>query len=79
MSKTKANPPTVLPDDTDSISVHFYISDGAPRVVFDFPGQGKRFDHAISEYSALTGTQKNNLRAMLQALRDETYTLEGYV
>lgn len=84
MSKSKNSPPVVLPDDADSISVRFYISaseppgSGVPRVTFEFPGQNKRFDHAISEYSSLTGAQKNNLRSMLVALRDETYTLEGF-
>ncbi len=59
--------------------VLFYLADGDPRVTFFFPGEGKFFDHAISEYSSLSGAQKNNLRTMLQALRDETFTLEGYV
>jgi hypothetical protein len=79
MSKTRANPSTVLPDDSESLRVQFYLSEGAPRVRFEFPGQQKTFDHAISEYSSLTGAQKTNLRAMLLALRDETFTLEGYV
>jgi hypothetical protein len=79
MSKTKANPPTVLPDDADSLLVHFYISEGIPRVTFEFPSQGRRFDHAISEYNTLSGAQKTALRALLTALRDETFTLEGYL
>jgi hypothetical protein len=78
MPKSRNNPPTVLPDDADSLVVSFYISDGAPRVTFRFPEQNKSFDHAVSEYSSLTNTQKNNLRTMLLALRDETFTLEGY-
>lgn len=78
MAKTKNQPPLSLPDDADSISVHFYISDGVPRVVFDFPTAKQRFDHAISEYSSLSGAQKTTLRSLLTALRDETFTLEGY-
>lgn len=78
MSKSKARTPIVLPDDADSISVHFYIADGTPRVTFEFAGQSQRFDHAISEYSTLSGAQKTTLRTLLLALRDETYTLEGY-
>lgn len=79
MSKSKNNPPTILPDDADSISVHFFISDGTPMVTFEFPVQSKRFIHALSEYNSLTGPQKISLRSMLTALRDETFTLEGYV
>lgn len=78
MAKTRNNPPTVLPDDADSLRVQFYLSEGVPRVRFEFPSQQKTFDHAINEYSSLTGAQKTNLRAMLLALRDETFTLEGY-
>ncbi len=78
MSKSKAQAPAVLPDDADSISVRFYISDGAPRVTFEYPSQNKRFDHAISEYNSLTAGQKTTLRTLLLALRDETFTLEGY-
>lgn len=78
MSKSKARTPIVLPDDVDSISCHFYISDGDPRVTFEFSGQSVKFDHAISEYTTLTGAQKTTLRTLILALRDETYTLESY-
>lgn len=78
MSKTRANPPTVLPDDADSVRVQFYLSEGLARVRFEFPAQQRTFDHALSEYSSLSGAQKTTLRTLLTALRDETYTLEGY-
>ena len=81
MPKSKANAPTVLPDDANALSVQFYISDAAsgnvPRVSFTYP-QGAHFDHAISEYTTVTPAQKTALRAILLALRDETFTLEGY-
>ncbi len=79
MPKSRNRSPIVLPDDTDSLVIHFFISDGAPRVIVEFPQQGISFNHPISDYGSLTANQKNNLRAMLQALRDETFTLEGYV
>ena len=79
MPKSRINPPTVLPDDPDSLSVHFFISDGTPMVTFEFSSQKLRFIHALGEYNSLSPAQKNNLRNMLQALRDETFTLEGYV
>jgi hypothetical protein len=78
MAKSKANPPTVLPDDADSIVCSFYIADGAARVSFRYPQQNKTFDHALSEYNSLSGAQKTTLRNLLTALRDETFTLEGY-
>lgn len=77
--KTRPQPPQVLPDDANTLSVHFYLSDvGAlPRVAFTFPG-GAHFDHALSEYSTLSGAQKTTLRNLLLALRDETFVLEGF-
>ena len=86
--KTKARSPEQLPDASDDLRVIFYISDPAsgsvPRVQFQFTaanpaGESVFFDHALSEYSTLTPAQKANLRAALLALRDETYTLEGFV
>ena len=79
MSKSRNSPPVVLPDDADSLAVTFYVSDGLPRVTFQFPAQSKRFDHALSEYNSLSGAQKTTLRTLLTTLRDETFSLEGYV
>lgn len=76
--KSHANPPTVLPDDADSIVAQFYVDSGTPRVQFNFPGSTKSFNHALSEYNTLTAGQKTTLRTLLTALRDETFTLEGY-
>jgi len=78
--KTRAQPPVTLPDDANTLSVRFYLSDvgNVPRVIFSFPG-GQSFDHALSEYSTVTGAQKTALRATLLALRDETFALEGFV
>lgn len=80
MAKTRAQPPITLPDDANTLSVRFYLSDvgNAPRVEFSFPN-GSRFDHALSEYNTVTGAQKTTLRTILIALRDETFTLEGFV
>ena len=78
--KTKSQPPINLPDDDNSLWVRFYLSDtppNPPRVEFTFPN-GMTFDHALSEYSTITGAQKTNLRAILLALRNETFTLEGF-
>jgi hypothetical protein len=75
--RTKANPPTQLPDDADSVSEHFYVSDGVLRVTVNFPAQNKHFDRAINETS-LTAGQKTTLRALLLAVRDDVLSLEGY-
>jgi hypothetical protein len=77
--RTKPQAPLSLPDDANTLSVHFYLSDigNAPRVAFTFPN-GQTFDHALSEYSTVSGPQKLALRSTLLALRDETFTLEGF-
>ena len=80
MPRSRNNPPTVLPDDANSIRSTFYLSDvdNSPRVAFTFPN-GAHFDHALSEYSTVTPAQKTALRNTLIALRNETFTLEGFV
>lgn len=82
MAKTKPTPPSTLPDDANSLAILFYLASpdatppNHPRVSVQFPGAS--FDHAVSEYTTLTNGQKNTLRSLLLALRDETFTLEGY-
>lgn len=77
--KTKPQPPLTLPDDANALDVRFYLSDvdATPRCTFTF-ANGTVFDHALSEYSTVSGAQKLTLRNILQALRDESYTLEGF-
>lgn len=83
MAKTKPLPPLSLPDDANSLSITFYVADAAavppnhPRIIVHFPN-GPNFDRPVSDYTSLTPAQKTNLRTMLLALRDETFTLEGY-
>jgi hypothetical protein len=79
MARTRANPPTTLPDDALAVRALIYPADGDWRIRFEFPAQQKCFDRSFSECSSLTGAQKTNLRSMLIALRDEILTLEGYV
>ena len=80
MSKTRQSPPVVVDDGPNALSITFYVAgDGTPRVTLNLPNYPGTLDHAMSEYSSLTGTQKNNLKTMLIALRDETLTLEGFV
>jgi len=77
MARTKAQPPISVDDGPNDLSIRFYIADGVPRIIVVLPN-GTHLDHAISEYSSLNGTQKNNLKSMLIALRDETFSLEGF-
>lgn len=80
--RTRQPPPVVVDDSASKLEIRFYISDDAsgnvPRLQLIL-SNGLTYDHPMSDYSSLTNTQKNNLRAMLVALRDETLTLEGYV
>lgn len=79
MARTRPQPPLSIDDGPNNLSITFYVtSDGTPRVTVTFPGYAGTLDHAVSEYSSLTNSQKNNLRAMLIAIRDETLTLEGF-
>lgn len=79
MAKIRAQPPISIDDGPNNLSITFYIApDGTPRVTVTFPNYGGTLDHAMSEYSSLTNTQKNNLKNMLLAIRDETLTLEGF-
>lgn len=78
--RTKPQPPANLPDDDNTLSVRFYLSDtppNPPRVEVTFPN-GATFDHALAEYSTVTPAQKTALRGVLLALRNETFTLEGF-
>lgn len=85
MAKTKQQPPIVVDNGTNDMSITFYVSDEAsghvPRLIVTMLRNGVpviSYDHAVSEYSSLTSNQKQNLRTMLTALRDETFTLEGF-
>jgi hypothetical protein len=82
MPKTKPQPGSVLPNSANDVSVRFFISDPAsgsvPMVETSFPAQGAIFTHKLSEYTTLTPAQKSNLQTLVVALRDETFTLEGY-
>jgi hypothetical protein len=87
LPRSKAQPPEQIPDGANDLACLFYISDPAsgsvPRVQFTFkPNSGPLpvviFDHALSDYTTITPAQKVTLRNLLAALRDETFTLEGY-
>lgn len=80
---TKTQPALVARNGASDLSIRFYISDpasgSAPRVEVSLLGAGISVDHAVSEYSTLTPANKTSLRTLLTAIRDETFTLEGFV
>lgn len=86
MAKSFTQPPIVVDNGANDLSVTFYVSDAAsgntPRVAVQYMHNGQIVrvsDHAVSEYSTLTPTQKTNLRSMHLAIRDETFTLDGAI
>lgn len=87
MAKTRnVQVPQTVPNGTNDLSVTFYISDPAsgsvPRVTFQWKsdqGQPVSVDRPLSDFSSLNGAAKLQLRNSLVSLRDECFTLEGFV
>lgn len=86
MAKTRlVQVPQTVPDGADDISIRFYVAISAngskvPSVHLhqETAGAPVVIDRPLSDITSLTTNQKNNLRTMLTAIRDELYTLEGF-
>lgn len=71
-------------DSINANSIAFYRSDANavppndPRVRITL-SDGTQVDHALSEYTSVTGAQKTTLGTIIQSLLTETLTLEGFV
>lgn len=70
------------PDTADDVTVGFYVADAASpggrhlRVVVNLgPVQT---DRPLSDYTNLTPANKTALRNLLTALRDQSFSLEGF-
>ncbi len=75
-----------VPDGADDLSLRFYIDrrtgdTPVPRVELHLTtvnGDEVTVDRPFSDITALTGSQKTNLRNMLIAIRDQVLGLEGF-
>ena len=79
-----APPPVVVDDSTNALQITFFVDQvNGPSVLVHFVDTNGQQQYAasypLSSYSTVTGAQKTALRSVLQAIRDETFTKEGFV
>lgn len=88
MTKIKTiNTPLNADSSANGLNILFYISDVSsghvPHVIVNILDvNGNTIyskDRPLSDYQTLSGAQKINLGSLLTSLRDEFFTLEGFV
>lgn len=63
-------------DGADDLEIEFSVPNGVPTVVVRLNGVHSR--RPLSEYTTVSAAQKTTLRTILTAIRDETFTKEGF-
>lgn len=89
MAKSKNQPPIVVKDGLNDVSMFFYVSDAAsgnkPMVrVYLAPNDGnptpvQSADYEVASFSTLTANEKTGIRTVATKIRDEVFAKEGWV